>query len=260
MTQMEKAKFGELCQYAPGRLWFARYVNSQRVNNKRVPEQIFFRLVQYLAVCLFECNEAEDFSPAKTLMNMCFTFYCDILTISTSPSCLSYNTLLPDAFSLPTLTGRSSGVLVCNPGVLVCNPGVLVCNPGVLVCNPGVLVCNQMPGPSGDKSFLYMFLRDQPIWQSLRFWNAAFFDAVQCERSRRPMPTNSAANDTMTDDRNFQENITFGQLGTFACNMRAFGLSRELCVEFLRKQSTIANLSEEQVKLLRENVDKMRDS
>ena len=49
----------------------------QRVNNKRVPEQIFFRLVQYIAVCLFECNEAEDFSPAKTLMNMCFTFYSD---------------------------------------------------------------------------------------------------------------------------------------------------------------------------------------
>lgn len=194
MSQVEKAKFGELCQYAPGRLWFARYVNSQRVNNKRVPEQIFFRLVQYLAVCLFECNEAEDFSPAKTLMNMCFTFFCE------------------------------------------------------------------MAGPSGEKSFLYMFLRDQPIWQSLRFWNAAFFDAVQCERSRRPMPTNSAANDTMTDDRNFQENITFGQLGTFACNMRAFGLSQELCVEFLRKQSTIANLSDEQVKLLRDNVDKMRDS
>ncbi|PVD21285.1 hypothetical protein C0Q70_19456 [Pomacea canaliculata] len=117
-----------------------------------------------------------------------------------------------------------------------------------------------MPGPGGDKSFLYMFLKDQPIWQSLRFWNAAFFDAVQCERSRRPMPTNSAANDTMTDDRNFQENITFGQLGTFACNMRAFGLSRELCMEFLRKQSTIANLSEDQVKLLRDNVDKMKDT
>ncbi|KAL8603062.1 hypothetical protein ACOMHN_015627 [Nucella lapillus] len=198
--------------YAPGRLWFARYVNSQRVNNKRVPEQIFFRLVQYLAVCLFECYEAEDFSPAKTLMNMCFTFYCD------------------------------------------------------------------MPSPmGGDKSFLYMFLREQPIWQSLRFWNAAFFDAVQCERSRRPMATNSAANDTMTDDRNFQENITFGQLGTFACNMRAFGLSRELVMEFLRKQCTIANLSEgelfplkrkqctianlseEQMKLLRDNQEEMRD-
>ena len=40
-----------------------------------VIEQIFFRLVQYFAVVLFECNEAEDFSPAKSLMNMCFTFY-----------------------------------------------------------------------------------------------------------------------------------------------------------------------------------------
>ena len=47
----------------------------QRVHNKRVSEQIFFRMVQYFAVVLFECNEADDFSPAKSLMNMCFTFY-----------------------------------------------------------------------------------------------------------------------------------------------------------------------------------------
>lgn len=39
------------------------------------------------------------------------------------------------------------------------------------------------------KNFLYSFLRDQPIWQSLRFWNAAFFDAVQLERSKRPVCT-----------------------------------------------------------------------
>ena len=31
---------------------------------------------------------------------------------------------------------------------------------------------------------------------------------------------------------------------TFTCNMRAFGLSKELCLEFLRKQSVIANLRE----------------
>lgn len=48
---------------------------SQRVNNKRVTEQIFFRLMQHFAVVLFECGEAEDFTPAKSLMNMCFTFY-----------------------------------------------------------------------------------------------------------------------------------------------------------------------------------------
>ena len=31
---------------------------------------------------------------------------------------------------------------------------------------------------------------------------------------------------------------------TFTCNMRAFGLSKELCYEFLRKQATIANLKD----------------
>ncbi|XP_005095667.1 uncharacterized protein LOC101855939 [Aplysia californica] len=195
ISQTEKAKFGELCQHFPGRLWFSRYVNSQRVHNKRVVEPIFFRLMQYFAVCLFECNEAEDFSPAKTLMNMCFTFY------------------------------------------------------------------HEDPGPQGgdQKVFLYTYMRDQPIWQSLRFWNAAFFDAVQCERSRRPMPTNSDGRETVTDDRQFQENITFGQLGTFACNMRSFGLNKDLCLEFLRKQSTIANLRKDQVKLLRDNIEKVKE-
>ncbi|CAG5129221.1 unnamed protein product [Candidula unifasciata] len=196
ITQTEKAKFGELCQHFPGRLWFSRYVNSQRVHNKKVSEAIFFRLMQYFAVCLFECNEAEDFSPAKTLMNMCFTFYHEA----------------------PSAHGHT------------------------------------------EKVFLYTYMREQPIWQSLRFWNAAYFDAVQGERSRRPMPTNCDGNETVSDDKQFQENITFGQLGTFACNMRAFGLSKDLCLEFIRKQSTIANLSKEQVKMLRDNIETVRDN
>ncbi|XP_062566892.1 uncharacterized protein LOC134229205 [Saccostrea cucullata] len=191
ISQTEKAKFGEFCQEVAGRQWFARYVNGQRVHNKRVTEQIFFQLVQYFAVVLFECGEAEDFTPAKSLMNMCFTFYYE--------------------------------------------------------------------GCHG-KNFLYSYLRDQPIWQSLRFWNAAFFDAVQLERSKRPVCTSDEGDDQQKDDRQFQENITFGQLGTFTCNMRAFGLSKELCVEFLRKQSIIANLKREQVQMLKDNVDKWRES
>lgn len=47
----------------------------QRVHNKKVDEQIFFRLVQYFSVVLFECHMAEDYTPAKSLMNMCFTFF-----------------------------------------------------------------------------------------------------------------------------------------------------------------------------------------
>ncbi|XP_064611832.1 uncharacterized protein KIAA0513-like [Liolophura sinensis] len=196
ISQTLKAKFGEMTQESPGRLWFARYVNTQRVNSKNVDERIFFRLVQYFALVLFECNEAEDFSPAKSLMNMCFTFYHE---------------------------GKSSN-------------------------------------GKKMKFFLYSYLKDQPIWQSIRFWSAAFFDAVQCERARKPVCTSEDGNDERTDDRQFQENITFGQLGTFTCNMRAFGLSRELCLEFLRKQCTIANLREEQVQMLKDNVEKWKDA
>ncbi|KAL4235106.1 hypothetical protein ACF0H5_006744 [Mactra antiquata] len=179
IPQIEKAKFGEFCQQVPGRQWFARYVNSQRVVSKKVDESIFFRLVQYFAVVLFECNESEDYVPAKNLMNMCFTFYHE-----------------------------------------------------------------SRHGKQRFKNFLYSYLQEQPIWQSLRFWNAAFFDSVQNERARKPVCTSEDGHDSQTDDSMFQENITFGQLGTFTCNMRAFGLSKELCLEFLRKQSVIADLKE----------------
>ena len=56
-------------------MWFARFVNAQRVHNKKVDESTFYSLVQYFAIVLFECADADDFSPAKSLMNMCFTFY-----------------------------------------------------------------------------------------------------------------------------------------------------------------------------------------
>lgn len=44
---------------------------------------------------------------------------------------------------------------------------------------------------------------------------------------------------------------------TFTCNMHAFGLSQELCDEFLRKQCVISNLSKEQEKMLYDNINRM---
>ncbi|XP_013404477.1 uncharacterized protein LOC106169538 [Lingula anatina] len=195
ISQTDKARFGELCQENPGRLWFARNMNAQRVNTKTVDEQIFYRLIQFFAICLFECNEAEDFSPAKTLMNMCFTF------------------------------------------------------------------CHEVRHPSGPvyKHFLYSYLKDQPIWRSLRFWNAAFFDAVQHERSRRHIQNSGNDNEDRRDDRKFERNITFGQLGNFTSNMLALGLTKQLCLEFLKKQSTIASLKEEQQKMLEENIHNWKE-
>ena len=67
-----------------------------------------------------------------------------------------------------------------------------------------------------EKVFLYVRLRQLPIWTSLRFWNAAFFDALQCERSLRPVATRlelAAGDQAVKDELHYQENITFGQLG-----------------------------------------------
>uniref|UniRef100_A0A182MZB2 SBF2 domain-containing protein n=1 Tax=Anopheles dirus TaxID=7168 RepID=A0A182MZB2_9DIPT len=246
ITLQLKSDFGQYARTETGRLWFSRLVNAQRAKTKRVDESTFYSLIQYFAIVLFECAESEDYSPAKTLMNMCFTFYHDI----------------------------------------------------------------DVPGCDPYREYLYTYLRDQPIWQTLRFWNAAFFDALQTERKHRPVPptvkhspsappaqvkhpakgadpflgssdgaegtlgastlavpelerssSTSACDRTdpaeLQEDKHYHQNLSFGQLGSFTCNMHAFGLSRELCNEFLVKQSVIANLSTEQQKLLQENVDRM---
>ncbi|KAK3932505.1 hypothetical protein KUF71_012964 [Frankliniella fusca] len=185
----QKAKFGQLAQTEAGRLWFARFVNAQRVHNLRVSESTFYSLVQHFAIVLFECADADDFGPSKSLMNMCFTFYHEV----------------------------------------------------------------DVPGCEPYKEYLSVYLREQPIWHSLRFWNAALFDALQCERQHGVATTLEAVD----AEQEYQENVTFGQLGTFTCNMHAFGLSRELCTEFLRKQCVIANLREDQEKMLRDNVERM---
>ncbi|XP_040981588.1 uncharacterized protein KIAA0513 homolog isoform X3 [Aquila chrysaetos chrysaetos] len=77
LDQEEKARFGELCssENGKGREWFARYVSAQRCNSKCVSEQTFYRLMQSFALVLFECHQMDDFSPAKNLMTMCFTYY-----------------------------------------------------------------------------------------------------------------------------------------------------------------------------------------
>ncbi|XP_071957364.1 uncharacterized protein KIAA0513-like isoform X2 [Antedon mediterranea] len=75
ITQVDNQQFDLYCRTAEGRKWFSRLVDGKRIYNKCVPEQTFYRLVQFFAVCLFECKESDDFSPAKHLMNMCFTFY-----------------------------------------------------------------------------------------------------------------------------------------------------------------------------------------
>ena len=109
-------------------------------------------------------------------------------------------------------------------------------------CNEFLLLSVDVPGCEPYREYLYTYLREQPIWHSLRFWNAAFFDALQCERAHRPVtpstingkslgkPLNDDADSDLLssiisgqdnsdslmllrEDQKFQQNITFGQLG-----------------------------------------------
>eukprot|EP00112_Aurelia_sp_Birch-Aquarium-sp1_P022677 Seg6486.3 transcript_id=Seg6486.3/GoldUCD/mRNA.D3Y31 product="putative protein KIAA0513" protein_id=Seg6486.3/GoldUCD/D3Y31 len=75
ITQESKSKFGLLCQHSQARIWFSRLIDAKRVDCKEVDEIVFFRLVQYFAIVLFECYLSDDFAPATTLLNMAFTFY-----------------------------------------------------------------------------------------------------------------------------------------------------------------------------------------
>lgn len=189
ISQEDKLKFGILNQHSVGRLSFSKHVDNQRVYCKSVPETIFFRLVQYFAIVLFECNQADDFEPAKILMNMCFTFFLQI----------------------------------------------------------------NKDGKEVMKQFIVPYLRDQPIWKSLRFWNAAFFDAVHGEREVSAITSDTWQSWTVQEQSEYKEcdkNSVFGKLGTFLNNMKAFGLGNDICKEFLQKMSTIGDLSEEQIVLL----------
>ncbi|XP_078257043.1 uncharacterized protein KIAA0513 homolog isoform X2 [Rhinoraja longicauda] len=117
----------------------------------------------------------------------------------------------------------------------------------------------QIAEDTGVKIYLYTHLKQQPIWHSLRFWNAAFFDAVHCERRKRSPTTREKwchmTPEERDDTHRFDENIAFGQLGTFTYNMLEFGLSKELCTNFLKKQSVIGNLNQDQYKLLCEHIE-----
>ena len=153
LTLEQKYMFGKYVETETGQKWFAKIVNFQRAKTQKVSETTFYRLVQHFAIVLFECANNENFSPAKTLMNMCLTFYHEV----------------------------------------------------------------EMAGSEPFQEYLATYLKNQPIWQNLRFWSAAFFDALHSVRIQKPVLTqqellNGDIN-TFLDEEKYQENITFGQLG-----------------------------------------------
>ncbi|KAF1472298.1 hypothetical protein FQV08_0005402, partial [Pygoscelis antarcticus] len=303
LDQEEKARFGELCsgENGKGREWFARYVSAQRCNSKCVSEQTFYRLMQSFALVLFECHQMDDFSPAKNLMTMCFTYYYvgkthalpleakEKPTGSIDSYLKSANSWLAEKKDIAERLLKNTSAKTENVKGFFGGLETKLKGPTTRKSDEGedkpkeplkktVSVQSPEEEKKGEKVYLYMHLKQQPIWHNLRFWNAAFFDAVHCERRKRS-PTTRAGGPGVTavpdgfvpcrekwchmtqeerdDSLRFNENITFGQLGTFIHNMLAFGLNKKLCSDFLKKQATIGNLDEEQYKLLSDHIEQM---
>ncbi|XP_056138037.1 uncharacterized protein KIAA0513-like [Lampris incognitus] len=282
--QEEKAHFGELCsgENGKGREWFAKYVSAQRCNSKCVSEATFYRLVQSFAVVLFECYQMDDYSPAKNLMTMCFTYY-HIGKFQLSPSELfdrggqplgldsylnkanSWFSGKKDAAERLLKTTSKTDVKGFFGGLESKLRGPMARKTEEGESPVETKLKSLVPEPPEEKKvekvYLYTHLKQQPIWHTLRFWNAAFFDAVHCERKKRSPTTREKwchmTQEERDDSSKIDENIAFGQLGTFTHNMLAFGLSKKLCNDFLKKQAVIGNLNEEQYKLLCDHIEKM---
>ncbi|XP_038610332.1 uncharacterized protein KIAA0513 homolog isoform X1 [Tachyglossus aculeatus] len=296
LDQEEKAKFGELCssENGKGREWFARYVSAQRCNSKCVSEQTFYRLVQSFAVVLFECHQMDDFGPAKNLMTMCFTYYHigkahmqppeskEKPTGSIDSYLKSANSWLAEKKDIAERLLKNTSAKTENMKGFFGGLETKLKGPLAKKNEEDEDRTKEKPQKTvtmdsleeekkGEKIYLYTHLKQQPIWHTLRFWNAAFFDAVHCERRKRSPTTRGNAGEEeekrekwchMTqeerdDSLRFNENITFGQLGTFTHNMLAFGLNKKLCNDFLKKQAVIGNLDEEQYKLLSDHIEQM---
>ncbi|KAG7522474.1 hypothetical protein JOB18_023215 [Solea senegalensis] len=282
--QEEKARFGELCtgESSKAREWFAKHVSAQRCRSTCVSEATFYRLVQSFAVVLFECYQMDDYSPAKNLMTMCFTYYY-IGKCPPSPSQLLDRGVPPAGMDLYLNKANSwlSGTKDAAVGLLKNTSKTDVKGffgglesklrsstaqktgegESPTEMKPISPVSEAAEGKRGEKVYLYTHLKQQPIWHTLRFWNAAFFDAVHCERRKRSPTTREKwchmTQEERDDSSKIDENIAFGQLGTFTHNMLAFGLSKKLCNDFLKKQAIIGNLNQEQYKLLSDHIEKM---
>ncbi|XP_078114178.1 uncharacterized protein KIAA0513 homolog isoform X1 [Sander vitreus] len=282
--QEEKARFGELCsgENGKGREWFAKYVSAQRCHSKCVCEATFYRLVQSFAVVLFECYQMDDYSPAKNLMTMCFTYYysgksqpspLELLDRGGPPAGLdsyinkanSWLSVKKDAAERLLKTTSKTDVKGFFGGLESKLRGSMAPKTedgeSPVETKPKLPVSEAPEEKKGEKVYLYTHLKQQPIWHTLRFWNAAFFDAVHCERTKRSPTTREKwchmTQEERDDSSKIDENIAFGQLGTFTHNMLAFGLSKKLCNDFLKKQAVIGNLNEEQYKLLSDHIEKM---
>ncbi|VDO08293.1 unnamed protein product [Rodentolepis nana] len=110
------------------------------------------------------------------------------------------------------------------------------------------------PLKAGEKVFLFSYIKGQPIWHSLRFWNACFFQSVQETRAKmiEQMKSDMEIEQAIINQINWEKKIELNrQIGnefiaisrSYLNTMQVFNLHVTMRQEFLRKQGDLFNLS-----------------
>lgn len=110
--------------------------------------------------------------------------------------------------------------------------------------------------------YLQELIKDHPIWKDPRYWEGAFFDSLAETRMQqglwdskwKDLPEEQQAESLVRE-----ENIVFGQLGSFAFNMLNMGNDLEMARQFVRKMCMIHTLNESYVRLLLEHLERSHD-
>ncbi|KAL5968705.1 hypothetical protein TSMEX_003575, partial [Taenia solium] len=144
-----------------------------------------------------------------------------------------------------------------------CNSTLMECgknddfSPAASILNVAFRIFQQNVNSAGKVvlTYLYESLKDQTLWQSTRFWNAAVFIALQEERvNRQIVPNTTDDQENLDAEAELHDSIVYNQLSKFAWRMFSLGLSRDACMDFLRKQVEDTSLSKENQRNLRANV------
>ncbi|TPP59189.1 hypothetical protein FGIG_08884 [Fasciola gigantica] len=164
-----------------GRTSFVHRIEQESVNTQgHLDPSALPALLDKISLLLNECEDAEDFVPAKKILTVSLLFY------------------VTD------------------------------------------------PGSPGDRTFLFNYIKSQPIWQSLRFWNACFFQSVQEARAKLS---------EQPEVEKKPEKIACEQLKSYLDTMNVFDLHKTIKHEFLRKHSNLFNLTDEETQNLRSIID-----
>ena len=208
ITLERKDQFGRLVRTKMARHEFSRELGTYR--SWRINEETFNFLTQTFALVLFECLQADDFSPSKALMNLAFTFHIDVAEECHVPI------HEPVTIELENLTSGDDDDVYSHDDSNHC--GGVSERANKFLNWFGEITKRKSSSsspPSSDKRvssykrtsrsssessqtggstkatialtdkkrkwYLHQTLQDQAIWKSQRFWSAAFFNAVNGE-------------------------------------------------------------------------------